>query len=178
MKNLILTTIALFFCLFSYSQSLDIGVRIQKTHKMYWENGFSIKYSFATFKPHNFELGVDYLTSRLGSAYNSNAIKQDNYLANATWKFGDSTKVFKIYTRVNLGLLVADFEEPFFDELPNKAFLLSPEVGCVYSFTKLPMKLGVGLGYYIDVQKEGKTPGTFQPLYYHFNVSYPIKIKK
>jgi hypothetical protein len=46
---------------------------------MYWENEISAQYSFAHFKPNQFLLALILCLLRLGSAYKSNAIKQDSY---------------------------------------------------------------------------------------------------
>ncbi len=165
-----------FVMLFSgtgYTQSIDAGLRIQKTQGMYWENGLSIQYQFANFKPERFLLGFDYITSRLGTAYNSNAIKQDNFLVSGSWLF-NKTKAYHIAPRLNVGYFYSDLEFEIFDEVPNTSFLLSPELGIRYHFKELPIKLNLGSGYYILTAKEGYSPGTLQPLYFHFDICYTL----
>lgn len=177
MKTKILTFF-IFFSLTVHSQTLDVGIRIQKTDQMYWENGVSAQYSFAKFKPKQFFIGFDYVTSRLGTAYKSNAIKQDNYLFSGSWLF-NKNKSYHIVTRLNVGYFYSDLEEDIFDEVPNTAFLLSPELGLKYNLKKLPLSFNLGAGFYIITAKEGYSPGTLQPLYYHFDIYYNlIKPKK
>ena len=143
---------------------------------MYWENGISAQYSFAKFKPDQLFIGFDYVTSRVGSAYNTNALKQDNYLFSASWQF-TKNKPYHFVTRLNVGYFYSDLEEEIFDAIPNTAFLFSPEIGFTFNIPKVPVSLNFGTGYYIITQKEGYSPGTLQPLYFHFDVYY-ILFKK
>lgn len=170
--------ILLFCSSIAHSQILDVGVRIQKTHEMYWENGVSAQYSFPKLKPNQLFFGFDYVTSRLGTAYNSNAIKQDSYLLSGSWLFNKS-KPYHIVTRLNMGYFYSDLEEAIFKDVPNTAFLVSPEIGFKYNLKKLPLSLNLGTGFYIITAKEGYSPGTLQPFYYHFDIYYNlIKSKK
>ena len=170
--------VSLLLCNFiAQAQSLNVGVRIQKTNEMYWENGISAQYSFAKFKPDQFFIGFDYVTSRLGTAYNSNAIKQDNFIFSGSWLFNKS-KSYHFVTRLNLGYFYSDLEEDIFDEIPNTAFLFSPEIGFTYNLPKLPISLNLGAGYYIITEKEGYSPGTLQPLYFHLDIYYTLFKKR
>ena len=155
------------------AQTFNAGVRIQKTQNMYWENGISAQYSFKDFAPERFYIGFDYVTSRLGTAMGSNAIKQDNYLVSGTWYFKDP-KPFRFHVRLNMGYFYSNYEDEIFDDIPNTAFLLSPEIGINYTFKNLPISLNLGSGYYINFAKKGYSPGTLQPLYYHLDVYYTI----
>ena len=168
--------VVLFFSLSAFliqAQTFNAGIRIQKTNGMYWENGITAQYSFKSFAPERLYIGFDYVTSRLGSAMNSNAIKQDNFLVSGSWYFKDP-KPFRFHVRLNVGYFISDYEEEIFDEIPNTAFLLSPEIGFNYAFKNVPITLNLGSGYYIDFAKEGYSPGTLQPLYFHLDVNYRI----
>ena len=140
---------------------------------MYWENGISSQYTFPKLKPNQFYVGFDYVTSRLGSAYNSNAIKQDTYLLSGSWLFNKS-KPYHFVTRLNMGYFYSDLEENIFKDIPNTSFLFSPEVGFTYDFKKAPISLNIGTGFYIITAKEGYSPGTLQPLYFHLDVYYTL----
>jgi hypothetical protein len=164
------------FVLFSFAnqaQTLKVGLRFQKTQEMYWENGISSQYTFAKFKPNQFFLGFDYVTSRLGSAYNSNAIKQDSYLFSGSWLF-NKNKPYHIVTRLNMGYFYSNLEEAIFKDVPNTSFLFSPEVGFTYVFKKVPISLNLGTGFYIITARDGYSPGTLQPLYFHFDIYYTL----
>jgi hypothetical protein len=172
MKKIVLIAFSL-LAVTASAQTFNAGIRIQKTHKMYWENGFSLQYSFKDFQPDRLYIGLDYVTSRLGSAIGSNALKQDNYIVSGTWFFKDP-KPFRFNVRLNVGYFYADYEVDIFEDVPNTAFLFSPEIGINYTFKELPISLNLGSGYYVDFAKEGYSPGTLQPLYYHFDVYYTI----
>ena len=131
-----------------YGQSLKIGIKVQKTNAMYWENGISDQYSFASFKSDQFHVGFDFITSRLGTAFNSNALKQESYVASALWYFRRG-KSIRFYTRLNSGFFHADLEEDFFKELPHNAFLVSPEIGLSYNFKNLPLVANLGSGIWV-----------------------------
>ncbi len=155
------------------AQTFNAGVRIQYTQNMYWENGISAQYSFKDFAPNKLYLGFDYVTSRLGSALGTNALKQDNFIFSGSWFFNHD-KPFHFVTRLNVGYFYANMESEIFSDVPNTAFLLSPEIGFNYTFNNLPLSINLGSGYYIDFAKEGYSPGTLQPLYYHLDVYYSI----
>lgn len=155
------------------SQILKAGLRFQKTQNMYWENGISFQYTFAKFKPNQFFIGFDYISSRFGTAYNSNAIKQDNYLLSGSWLFNKS-KPYHIVTRLNIGYFYADLEEDIFKEIPHESLLLAPEIGFTYDFKKLPLSVNIGTGFYIITADDGYSPGTLQPLYYHLDIYYVL----
>jgi hypothetical protein len=168
----------LFFFATAQAQTFKVGPRIQKTQNMYWENGISTQYSFAHFKPNQFFVGFDFVSSRLGSAYKSNAIKQDSYLLSASWHF-NKNKPYHFVTRLNAGYFYADHEEALFKDIPNTAVLFSPEIGLTYDFKKLPISVNAGTGFYIITEKEGYSPGTLQPLYFHLDLYYTFqKLKK
>ena len=166
------------YCLFllafkAYTQNLKLGVRLQKTHTLYHENGLSLQYNFPKIKPERFFVGFDFVSSRLGSAFKANAIKQASYIFSGSW-FLFPKKQYHITTRLNMGYFYSNLESDIFDDLPNKAFLLSPEIGFTYNFKKEPISLNVGSGFYIIRAKSGYSPGTLQPLYYHFDVYYTL----
>lgn len=155
------------------AQTLNAGLKLQKTQNMYWENGISAQYAFEKFKPERFYIGFDFISSRLGSALGNNALKQDRYIFSASWLFRKN-KAFQIYSRLNTGYFYADLEYDFFDDLPNTAFLLSPELGLSYSFKEYPIAVNFGSGFNVTLVDEGKSPGTLQPLYYHLSLYYNL----
>lgn len=169
--------ILLFFLFFmgvhGYTQDLKLGIRVQKTVKMYWENGISVQYSFKKLKPNQLYFGFDYVTSRIGTAFKSNAIKHDHFLLTGSWLF-NKNKPYHLLTRFNVGYFYADLENDIFNKIPNKSFLLSPEIGFTYDLKPIPISLNMGAGFYIITAKNGYSPGTLQPLYYHFDIYFKI----
>ena len=158
-------------------QNLNLGIKFQKTHSLYWENGISAQYSFKSFKSDRFYVGFDFLTSRLGSAFSSNAIKQENYIASLAWHFRKD-KPFRIITKLNVGLFRADLEEEIFSELPSTTTLLSPEFGLSYDIKSIPVVVNLGLGFNVNIGDGGKSPGTQQPLFYHLSFYYQFPQKE
>ncbi len=156
-----------------YSQTFNAGIRIQKTQEMYWENGVSAQYSFKNLKPNQLFFGFDYVTTRLGSAIGSNAMKQDNFIFSGSWAFRKD-KAFHPVARLNMGYFYADYEEEIFSSLPNTAFLCAPEFVLNYEIPNLPLSVNLGTGYYVGFTSEANSPGTLQPLYYHLDVHYTI----
>lgn len=174
MKNLLLLLCVLFFGVGLKAQNLDVGIRIQKTHGMYWENCITAQYTIEKFKPNNFYIGLSYVSSRLGTAMSSNALKQDNYIFNTGWNFGKEVKPLRFHARLNFGYFHAEQVSDIFKEVPNTAFLFSPEIGFKYTFKQVPISLNLGSGYYLFTGEGGDSPGTLQPLYYHLDVTYQI----
>jgi CRISPR/Cas system-associated protein Csx1 len=112
-------------------------------------------YTFENFKPNQFFIGFDFVSSRLGSAFSSNAIKQDSYLLSGSWHF-NKNKAYHFVTRLNAGYFYSDLEKICSKKL-NTAFLFSPEIG-FHTILKLPISLNVGTGYYIIAEKDGYSP--------------------
>jgi hypothetical protein len=110
------------------SSVLDVGIRLQKAVNLYHENGFTINYSNRNFKPDKVYFGFSYITSRLGSAFNSNAIKQDNFLFSAGY-YWRQKHVVRPFGRFNLGYFSANYGDPIFDILPRKSLLASADAG-------------------------------------------------
>lgn len=156
------------------AQKLEAGIRIQKTHGMYWENGITAQYSFKNFKPNKFYVGASWVSSRLGTAMGTFALKQDNYLAHASWYCGKKMKPFRFYGRLGIGAFKAEEVDEMFASVPNSAFIINPEIGLNYSFKSWPVVLNLGTGVNVDFKEEGQSPGTLQPLYYHLDLSYKI----
>lgn len=151
---------------------LDAGFRVQKTANLYFENGFSFQYSDKRLLPDKLYFGFTYVSSRLGSAMNSNAIKQDNFLFSGAWYFRPE-HTFRPVLRLNLGYFRADYEEAIFDVLPNTSFLLSPEFGASFE-TKWPLKFLVTFGYNLITGDGIDGPGTLYPLFIETTVSWNI----
>jgi hypothetical protein len=83
------------------------------------ENGISAQYSLPILNPISFLF--DFVSSRLGSAYKSNAIKQDSYLLSASWHF-NKNKPYHFVTRLNAGYFMLIMRK-LFKDIPNTAVL-------------------------------------------------------
>lgn len=152
---------------------LAFGIKLQKTDKLYWENGISTDFASESLLHKKLHLKLSYVSSRIGSAINSNALKQDNYGIGVDWRFR-SDKNFQISTGLNSGYFHADMEDPIFDVLPHNSLMLSVEAGTHYKF-KFPMAMSCSAGYNIINGNGIDRPGTLFPLFYQLSVFYLIR---
>ncbi len=154
------------------SSVLDVGVRLQKDVGLYSENGVAISYSDKGLLPDRLYFGFSYFTSRLATAFNSNAIKQDNFLLSSAWYFRQH-HVLRPFVRANAGYFESTYPE-IFNVLPHKSLLLSSDAGLSYQ-TPLPLKISASLGYnFIYGQGNNNTPGTLYPVFYQVTLSWSI----
>ncbi len=152
------------------------GIRIQKTQKLYWENGFAFDFASPKILDSRIHIGLSYVTSRLGSAMGTNAIKQDNILLSPAYYFRH-TKQLQPFTRLNLGYFHADYEYAIFDVLPNTAFLFSVDAGLSYEFS-IPLTVSLSAGYNINAGTGTAGPGTLYPVFYQMSIYYTILKQK
>ncbi len=155
---------------------IKAGVRIQKTQKLYWENGVTLDITSPKVVDNRIHFGLSYVTSRLGSAMGSNAIKQDNYLLSVGYDFRPARNL-QPFTRLNFGYFHADYESAIFDELTNNAFIFSADAGLTYEF-KVPITLSLSAGYNINTGNGSEGPGTLYPVFYQMSMYYSLFKKK
>ncbi len=154
---------------------MDIGFRFQKTINLYHENGITLQYADERVLSKRLFIGFSYVSSRLGTAMGSNAIKQDNFLISGTWMFRPQRSL-QPFLRLNTGYFIADYEDPVFDVLPNSSILISPETGVSYRFT-FPLKVSISLGYNVITGDGIDGPGTLYPLYVQTSITWNIFAK-
>jgi hypothetical protein len=170
----VLILIFLFSNKSSYSQlhTYDIGLKFQKTVDLYYENGVTGQYQFSK----RILLGASYVTSRLGSAVSSNAIKQDNFTISGAYLFRPSKKL-QPTIRLNTGYFVADYESDIFKNLTNSSAILALDAGLLYSF-KSPLKLNFSIGYNAITGDGEQGAGTLYPVYFQTSVMWNLSKKK
>ena len=154
------------------SRIVDVGIRLQQTVNLYNENGISISYSCKKLKPDKLYFGFTYITSRLGTAFHSNAIKQDNFLVSAAW-YLRRKHIIRPFGRLNTGYFSADYGSKIFDVLPRKSLLLSTDIGLCFE-TNLPLKISATLGYNFITGNGLSGPGTLYPLFYQLTISWNL----
>lgn len=154
------------------SDELGVGLRFQKTEQLYWENGVGLDYTSDFLQKKRIHLKMSYATSRLGSAMLGNAVRQDNFLVGADWRFR-SQKPLQIFAGLNTGFFHADMENSVFDVLPHNSLLLSAEAGLFYKF-KFPLAASLSVGYNLINGDGMSKPGTLFPVYYQMSVLYYI----
>jgi hypothetical protein len=173
-----ITFFILFFLTFSVhfsnaqSPIFDVGIRLQQTVNLYNENGIAASYSCKRLKNNKLYFGFSYVTSRLGTALNSHAIKQDNYLVSAGWYFRRK-HIIRPLVRLNTGYFSASYGDKMFDVLPRKSLLLSTDIGICFQ-TNLPLKVSTSLGYNFITGDGLSGPGTLYPLFYQLTLSWNL----
>ncbi len=152
--------------------SFSAGFRFQKTHNLYYENGIAFDFANQKLLNDRLHIGFNFVTSRLGSAISSNALKQDNYLLSFGYYFRHE-KVINPIIQVNTGFFYADMEYPMFESLPHKSAMLSVEPGVYINF-KSPIKVKATIGYNF-ITGDGVTgPGALYPLFFELSIFYQM----
>jgi hypothetical protein len=158
---------------FAQGTHIDIGLRSQKSFGLYLENGLVSQFSFDSLANNQLFLGIGYISSRLGSAIGSNAIKQDNYQVWASYYFKKDQK-FRPFVSLGSGYFVADYESEVFGALDRSSMLLSLSSGLEWA-TSTPLKVNFAIGYNLISGNGSEGPGTLYPVFAQFNFLYPIK---
>lgn len=151
---------------------LDVGLRFQKSVNLYFENGVTAQYTNERLFSQQLYFGLSYVSSRLGTAMGTNAIKQDNYVIFSSYYFR-SEKKLRPYFQINSGYFYADYEEEIFDDLPNSSILLSPEAGLSIR-TNFPLKIAASLGYNLITGDGERGPGTLYPVFLQTSVTWDL----
>ncbi len=150
------------------------GIKFQKAIHLYWENGFTFDYTNNYLWQKRVRIGLSYYTSRLGTAYHSNAIKQDNYLFSVALNFRNSSIIQPI-VKLNSGFFYSDMEYEMFKILPHKSPLFSLEGGIAFKL-KYPVKLFNSFGYNFITGDGISGPGTLYPFYYQISLLYVVQL--
>ncbi|WP_460972621.1 hypothetical protein [Spirosoma migulaei] len=151
---------------------LDIGIRLQKSINLYAENGLTVQYTHPKLASSRLYIGLSYVSSRLGTAFHSNAIKQDNYLVSASYYFRP-TWLIQPVVKANVGYFAAHYGSPLFDELARTSLLASPEVGLCYC-PNFPLKINASVGYNLLTGNGLSGPGTLYPVFVQTSISWNI----
>lgn len=151
---------------------LDVGIRLQKSISLYTENGITVQYSPAQLARQRLYFGTSYVTSRLGTALGSNAIKQDNVLVNASWFFRPKWLIQPV-VKANIGYFKADYGSDLFNNLPRTSLLASPELGLCYC-PNYPLKINASIGYNLITGNGLTGPGTLYPVFVQTSITWNI----
>lgn len=145
---------------------------MQKSVGFYWANGFALEYSSPKFLLNKLSLGLNYISSRMGTAMSSNAIPFYKINLSAI-KYLRQSKALKPTFRINMGYTRANFGSPVFESIPNKSMLVSFETGAAYDF-KIPIRAAITGGYNFIYGNGTKGLGVIFPFYLQFSVMYKI----
>lgn len=158
--------------MFCQDNILNTGLKVQKSFGLYFENGIDIEYSNNKVLNDQVYLGFSYISSRLGTAFKSNAIKQDNYILSLRY-YSRLNKKFRPFSKLNFGYFKADYVSDIFNMLDNKSLLIGMEMGMKYQLSN-KLNLFSSLGYNF-ISGNGMTgPGTLYPIFFQNTVSWNI----
>lgn len=162
MKNFLFVFLCSLSVAFANNDHVSLGFRFQHSINMYSENGITLQFTPKNLLNDQLSFGVSYISTRFGSALNSNAIIQDNILLHSTYIFSSSS--LSPLIRLNTGYCFADYESSLFDEIDSSMPLFSLEAGARYEFD-IPLKVQASLGYNL-ITSDGSTGiGTVYPLF-------------
>lgn len=169
---LMLLSVLLLSTMLNAQGLMSIGVRIQKTPNLYYENGLALDYHSSELWKNRIHLGASYTSSRLGSALGSNALKQDNILLSTGLKFRQGKTIMPI-VGFNLGYFMVDTEFEIFSMLPNSSLLLSTEFGVgIDIYESVSFQTTVGYNLITGDGVDG--PGTLYPIFLNFTTLYEL----
>jgi hypothetical protein len=159
----------------SYAQQthIELGLRSQKSFGLYLENGLVAQFSSDSIAHNRLYLGIGYISSRLGSAIGTNAIKQDNYQVWLSYYFKEGHKL-QPFVSLGSGFFNADYESDDFAVLDQSSLLLSTTAGLEFT-TPFRLKMNLALGYNLISGNGLDGPGTLYPVFAQLNFYYRLK---
>lgn len=157
---------------FGQTKVLDVGIRVQKAVNLYYENGLTAQYSSDALANERLYFGLSYVSSRLGTAISSNAIKQDNFLFSTSFLFRP-TALLRPLLRTNIGYFISELEEEIFEDLPSNSLLFSSEAGICLD-PDSPLKLSASLGYNLITGDGTEGPGTIYPVFIQTSLTWDV----
>ncbi|GAB3499808.1 hypothetical protein GCM10027341_23870 [Spirosoma knui] len=153
-------------------RQLDVGIRLQKSIGLYTENGLTAQYTRPNWSNSRLYVGASYVTSRLGTALGSNAIKQDNITLFAAYYFRPQWLIQPL-VKANIGYFRADYGLPLFDDLPRSSPLASPEIGLCFC-PRMPLKVSGSIGYNLLTGNGVSGPGTLYPVFVQTSITWNL----
>ena len=154
-------------------EQLSLGLRFQHSINMYNENGFTLQFTPKNLLNDQLSFGASYISTRFGSALNSNAIIQDNILLHSTYVF--SSSALSPHVRLSAGYCFANYESSLFDEIDSSMPLLSLEAGARYTFD-IPLNVQASLGYNLITSDGSSGIGTVYPLFVQCTLSWSFSL--
>ncbi|MBI1835644.1 MAG: hypothetical protein HYR91_00110 [Flavobacteriia bacterium] len=153
--------------------TLDAGVRMKKFTGFYWENGISWEFSSSKIFNQKIHFGFNLLSSRLGSAFMSNAIPTLTTELSVI-KYFRIEKAVQPLLRLNLGYAHANYGSIIYKGIASNSALISIETGVGYKFPANFRCVASG-GFNAITGNGAKGLGTIYPFYGQFSIFYQIK---
>lgn len=149
-----------------WAVNCSAGLRLQRTWELYWENGFEGRCQVDSSK--GWTVGLAAISSRLGSAFHSNALEQESYWLWGGYSFRPHASI-QPYSDFGVGFFWLDIENPqLFGDLPHSAILLTLEGGISSHWRTWSLRSG--LGYHLKTGNGKSGPGSLFPLFMHLGL--------
>lgn len=155
---------------------LHAGVRLQKSVGFYAMNGLSAEWNSPDVLKGKLTYGLNFVSSRLGSAFLNKGIACHELQLSAIRYFRPE-HAFKPVLRINGGLAWAGFGSSQFSEIPQSSALLSLEPGLAYDF-KRPVRVTLSLGYNLITGTGDQGYGMLWPVYIQCSGLYRFSLQK
>jgi len=150
--------------------SCVIGPRVEKTWELYWENGVDGECSFEKILWGHLGIGASVTSTRIGSAWESNALRQEQYLLNFAWNFRLQKRV-QPYVSLSGGWFWLDVGPEIFNEVPHSSPLAMVGTGARLQLWG-PLSWKAGIGYHLITGDGLEGPGSLYPLILHSSVQW------
>lgn len=157
-------------------QTFILGLRFQKAAGFYWSNGITVEYTNEKILKQKVSLGFNFISSKLGTALNSNAIPFYEIDISGI-KYFRQNKSLKPLFRLNLGYAHANYGSDIFNDITDQSLLISIEAGAAYDF-KFPLRIALSGGYNLIKGNGEKGLGVIYPVYAQCSLIYRMFPKK
>jgi hypothetical protein len=159
--------ILLLSCFSLFASEWKASLQFQKNYGWLWDNGIGFAWSPESYGG-KLRVGMIYVTSSLGSAFNSNNIEEHYYLVDGTWFFRPRT-YFNPFSGLELGFYNYNNEQADFDFLPNKSLVCNLKTGFETYIPSLGFSLQTSIGFQII-----RKASLMYPLYIRLGVHYDL----
>lgn len=161
------------------SYEIFAGLNFKKYNGLYWENGIN---SRLYYKKLGLTVGAIYETTLLGSAINSNALKQHSFSTFIDKDINIYNEIIFLNPRLNIGYFYVNYESAVFKELDNDTFTISPELVLRVFKAYNPMdnffNFELTMGYNLIHGNGQNGIGSLYPIYFRFNILYQLTKNK
>jgi hypothetical protein len=147
----------------------SVGPRFEKTIDLFWENGAEVACSSSSILWSHLGMGASITSTRIGSAFESNALQQEQYLLNARWIFRPQKRV-EPYVGINAGWFWLNVEnEALFGWMPHSAPLFAVGAGTSANIFG-PVWCSLGVDYHLITGDGNSGPGSLYPCILHASI--------
>ncbi|MBL7811460.1 MAG: hypothetical protein JNL57_04475 [Bacteroidetes bacterium] len=154
--------------------NLNAGIRVQKSIGFYCNNGVAAEFSSPHLFNQKLTLGMNLLSSRLGSAFLNHGIAYHEIQISALHYFRSAKRIQPL-VRLNTGLAFSRYGSSVFRDIPASSLLLSAETGVGMDMNK-QLKFSFSAGYNAITGNGTRGFGMVWPIFVQFSALYRFGI--